>query len=120
MSAHPTPWRRRPSRGVPAWMSFATAGLAVLVLAGCAADRDDAARTSESATTRDAAAPGPAPVVLPASSQRVRDAARVPGARAVVLNAWATWCAPCREEFPDLVRLERTYRDRGVRVVLLS
>ncbi|TVR66335.1 MAG: TlpA family protein disulfide reductase [Gemmatimonadales bacterium] len=35
----------------------------------------------------------------------------------VVLNVWATWCAPCIREMPALDRLERTYRDRGVRVV---
>ncbi|TVR66263.1 MAG: TlpA family protein disulfide reductase [Gemmatimonadales bacterium] len=35
----------------------------------------------------------------------------------VLLNVWATWCAPCIREMPALDRLERTYRDRGVRVV---
>jgi thiol-disulfide isomerase/thioredoxin len=40
--------------------------------------------------------------------------------KVVVLNFWATWCEPCREEFPDLVRLGHTYRDRGVRMVLVS
>ncbi len=35
----------------------------------------------------------------------------------VLLNVWATWCAPCIREMPALDRLERTYRDRGVRVI---
>jgi thiol-disulfide isomerase/thioredoxin len=39
---------------------------------------------------------------------------------AVVVNVWATWCLPCREEFPDLMRLHRQYRDRGVELVLVS
>jgi thiol-disulfide isomerase/thioredoxin len=60
------------------------------------------------------------PVVLSVSSAEFRAASRAPGPRAVVINAWATWCLPCREEFPDLVRLERTYRGRDVRLVLLS
>jgi thiol-disulfide isomerase/thioredoxin len=47
-------------------------------------------------------------------------AVREPGARAVLLNVWATWCVPCREEFPDLMKVDKTYRDRGLRVVLLS
>lgn len=29
--------------------------------------------------------------------------------RPLVLNVWATWCAPCREEFPDLIRASREF-----------
>ena len=32
--------------------------------------------------------------------------------KVVVLNFWATWCAPCREEIPDLVALQSRYPDR--------
>lgn len=38
----------------------------------------------------------------------------------VVLNLWATWCAPCLEELPDLNRLQRTYGEEGVQVVMVS
>ncbi len=41
-------------------------------------------------------------------------------APATVVNVWATWCLPCREEFPDLLRVAREYRARGVRLVLIS
>jgi len=29
----------------------------------------------------------------------------------LLINIWAAWCIPCREEFPDLVKLESTYSD---------
>lgn len=35
-----------------------------------------------------------------------------PKGRPVLVNFWATWCDPCREEFPDLVRLNNEYRGR--------
>lgn len=35
----------------------------------------------------------------------------------VVINFFASWCFPCREEAPDLERLSRKYRDEGVRFV---
>jgi thiol-disulfide isomerase/thioredoxin len=40
--------------------------------------------------------------------------------KVVVLNVWATWCGPCVMEFPELVKFQRAYRDRGVTVVGLS
>lgn len=40
--------------------------------------------------------------------------------RVVVLNLWATWCAPCREEMPSLDRLQRAFADAPVTVLALS
>lgn len=38
----------------------------------------------------------------------------------IVLNVWATWCIPCRKEFPHLVALEKEFRARGVRFLSVS
>ncbi|RNA69049.1 TlpA disulfide reductase family protein [Alteribacter keqinensis] len=35
----------------------------------------------------------------------------------VVLNIWATWCPPCREEMPELIKFQEDYGDDGVQVV---
>ena len=40
--------------------------------------------------------------------------------RILLLNIWATWCAPCVAEFPDLVKLSQTYDSTGVEVVAIS
>jgi thiol-disulfide isomerase/thioredoxin len=37
--------------------------------------------------------------------------------RIVILNFWATWCVPCREEMPLLVKLRREFAARGVEVI---
>ena len=38
----------------------------------------------------------------------------------VLLNVWATWCDPCREEMPSMQRLYDSYKDRGLRIVAVS
>jgi peroxiredoxin len=38
----------------------------------------------------------------------------------VVLNFWATWCAPCVEEVPSLVAMQRRMKDKGVTVLAVS
>lgn len=38
----------------------------------------------------------------------------------VVLDFYATWCPPCRDEVPHLVKLERLYHKQGLRVVGLN
>ena len=49
------------------------------------------------------------------------DSARVaPGQPVTLVNVWATWCGPCKKEFPELQRLYETYGDRGLRILAVS
>lgn len=41
-------------------------------------------------------------------------------ARPLLVNFWATWCDPCREEFPDLVKIDADYRARNLNFVTVS
>ncbi|MFN2454842.1 MAG: TlpA family protein disulfide reductase [Pyrinomonadaceae bacterium] len=41
-------------------------------------------------------------------------------ARPLLVNFWATWCEPCREEFPDLVRINEDYKKRGLDFIVVS
>ena len=37
-----------------------------------------------------------------------------------LLNFWATWCPPCREEIPDFIRLHKEFKDRDFSVIGLA
>lgn len=38
----------------------------------------------------------------------------------VLLNVWATWCAPCRAEMPSIEQLYQSYGPRGLKIVAVS
>ncbi len=40
--------------------------------------------------------------------------------RPLLINFWATWCGPCRDEFPDLVRIDKDYKTRNLDFVIVS
>jgi thiol-disulfide isomerase/thioredoxin len=87
--------------------------LLVIALAGCEsreAERPPAAPR----------APGIAPAVVSVTPLEIQKLATRGGARATLVNVWATWCVPCREEFPALLRVANARAHDGVRLVLIS
>ncbi len=40
--------------------------------------------------------------------------------KVLIVNLWATWCGPCRMEIPELVKIGKEFRSRGLEIVGLS
>jgi len=41
-------------------------------------------------------------------------------AKLTIVDAWATWCGPCKENFPHVVEMHKKYADKGLVVISLS
>lgn len=83
-------------------------------LAGCGTD--SAASPGAEADPEPA---GP-PVVEVEDAEALVDEVAATDAETTVLNFWATWCAPCRVEFPDLVRYDADVEGEGIEVRFVS
>ncbi len=85
---------------------------------------------AEKSTTGDSAAPAragardPMPPSVRDAQLQMLDGKPVKlsdyAGKVVVLNFWATWCPPCRQETPHLVELSNAYKGRDVEFVGLS
>jgi thiol-disulfide isomerase/thioredoxin len=42
------------------------------------------------------------------------------GEHPLLVNYWATWCDPCRDEFPDLVKIDKQYRAQGLDFIAIT
>jgi thiol-disulfide isomerase/thioredoxin len=40
--------------------------------------------------------------------------------KVLVVDLWATWCGPCRQEIPHLVQIAKEYKSKGVEVIGLT
>jgi glutathione peroxidase-family protein len=40
--------------------------------------------------------------------------------KVLLVNLWATWCGPCRQEMPELVKLYKEYKSQGLEMVGLT
>lgn len=61
----------------------------------------------------------PAPMVLADMAGREVDLSSFKG-EVVLVNFWATWCEPCREEMPSLQRLQQKLGGKGLRVLAVN
>lgn len=64
--------------------------------------------------------PGPVPDPERVTAAELHEAVRSSEGEMIVVNVWATWCAPCEDEFPEYVRFARAYRREGVRMMFVS
>lgn len=77
--------------------------------------------SSHGATTpRSAIAKAPHDLLTPVSFAAWKQVLASQRGHVVVVDFWATWCAPCVERFPRMVGLARRFEGRGVRFLSLS
>src|SRR5215472_15370548 len=56
----------------------------------------------------------------PANAEELKNLRRNPTGKLLLVNFWATWCGPCREEMPDFQTIHRMYGQRAFEVVTVS
>jgi thiol-disulfide isomerase/thioredoxin len=62
----------------------------------------------------------PAAVVAPIDFEALKGLLTQQREGPLLVNFWATFCDPCRDEFPDLVKIDRDYRPRSLEFVTVS
>jgi thiol-disulfide isomerase/thioredoxin len=102
--------RRRQALFLSGKIGLALATLSLGLVLSPVSDGITRLKQSRNQAMRDVAAPPFETVDIFGNSQRLGDHK----GEVVLVNIWATWCAPCRNEMPKLDRLYRERKDKGL------
>ncbi len=64
------------------------------------------------AKTKKSAIASSVPRVTQLDDAKVKELLKPRNGKPLLVNFWATWCVPCREEFPELVELDKEYKGK--------
>ncbi len=59
-------------------------------------------------------------VPQPVSHEQLSEEIQSRAGKVIVVNYWATWCAPCIKEFPEFIKIGKEFADQGVDVMFVS
>lgn len=66
------------------------------------------------------AAPPASPYLTEAPASEIKDIIKKQNSPVVLVNFWASWCEPCKLEFPMILELQEKYAARGLKVIFVS
>jgi thiol-disulfide isomerase/thioredoxin len=58
--------------------------------------------------------------VTPLNESRIDTILNENKGKVILVNLWATWCVPCKEEMPDLIKLNKDFNGKDFKLVLIS
>ncbi len=58
--------------------------------------------------------------IIPLDKGKLEDLLKNNKGKPVLVNLWATWCKPCVEEFPELLKIKQDFADKQLEVILIS
>ncbi len=92
-----------------------------LFLTVSAAAQSPPARTARTGQkSHVAAAVESSPRASAINAEQMQDLLKRDGSHPLLVNYWATWCDPCRDEFPDLVKIDKQYRAKGLDFIAIT
>lgn len=57
---------------------------------------------------------------LPADKETLDSLKQANAGKVIFVNFWATWCKPCTEEFPDIMKINSEYKDKDFKLIFIS